>query len=81
MEIVKYLMPIFGDSKFDLDSSAHNCLHSAVWEGHLKVVQYLIEEEGFDPSLKDGVSKHVYYDASLVTSLISHTFICVIYAG
>ena len=55
LEIVKYLMPKFGDSRFDLDNRAQNCLHKAVKEGHLKVVRYLIEEGGFDPSLRDEV--------------------------
>ena len=48
-------MPKFGDSQFDLDNLAQNCLHKAVREGHLKVVWYLIEERGFDPSLRDEV--------------------------
>ena len=55
LEIVKYLMPKFGDSKFDMDSHAQSCLHKAVREGHPKVVRYLIEEGGFDPSLRDEV--------------------------
>ena len=56
MEVVKYLMPKFGESKFDLDNLAQSCLHKAVKEGHPKVVRYLIEEGGFDPSLRDMVS-------------------------
>ena len=56
LEIVKYLMPKFGESKFDLDNLAQSCLHKAVREGHPKVVRYLIEEGGFDPSLRDKVS-------------------------
>ena len=55
LEIVKYLMPIFGDSKFDMDNLAQSCLHKAVKEGHPKVVRYLIEEGGLDPSLRDKV--------------------------
>ena len=53
LEIVKYLMPIFGDRRFDLDKFAQSCLHKAVREGHPKVVRYLIEEGGLDPSFKD----------------------------
>ena len=56
LETVKYLMPKFGDSRFDLDNLAQSCLHKAVSEGHPKVVQYLIEEGGFDPKLRDNVS-------------------------
>ena len=55
LEIVKYLMPKFGESKFDLDNLAQSCLHKAVREGHPKVVRYLIEEGGFDPGLRDKV--------------------------
>jgi len=64
LEIVKFLMPKFGASRFDLDNLAQNCLHKAVKEGHLKVARYLIEEGGFDPSLRDRVSCtyiHIYY--------------------
>ena len=59
--MVKYLMPKFGDNKFDLDNIAQSCLHKAVREGHPKVVRYLIEEEGFDPNLGDMVWRHVLY--------------------
>ena len=61
LEIVKYLMPKFGDSKFDMDNLAQNCLHKAVREGHPKVVRYLVEEGGFDPSLRDRVRCCVSY--------------------
>ena len=67
LEVVKYLIPKFGESKFDMDNLAQNCLHKAVWEGHLKVVQYLIEEGGFDPSLRDKVRK-LYLHTSTVCS-------------
>ena len=60
LEIVKYLMPKFGENRFDLDRAARSCLHNAVREGHPKVVQYLIEEGGFDPSLRDKVGRFVY---------------------
>lgn len=59
MEVVKYLMPKFGEGKFDMDSYAQTCLHKAVWQGHPKVVQYLIEEGGFDPRLRDKVRRYV----------------------
>ena len=55
LEIVKYLMPKFGESRFDLDRAAQSCLHKAVREGHPKVVRYLIEEGGFDPNCTDMV--------------------------
>ena len=56
LEIVKYLMPKLGDSRFDLDSTGESCLHRAVTEGHSEMVRYLIEEGGFDPCCKGLVS-------------------------
>ena len=54
--MVRYLCGKFGPDKYDLDSTAQNCLHWASREGHPKVVRYLIEQQGFDPSLMDSVS-------------------------
>ena len=51
-------MPKYGESRFDLDNLAESCLHKAVTKGHPKVVRYLIEEGGFDPSLREMVSKY-----------------------
>ena len=73
LELAKYLMPKFGDNRFELNQAAQSCLHYAVWNGHPKVVQYLIEEGGFDPSLRDKVSR---YYVCVVTSMISYAFIC-----
>ena len=56
LDIVKYLMPIFGARRFDLDRAGQSCLHKAVREGHPEVVRYLIEEGGFDPNCRDIVS-------------------------
>ena len=58
-------MPKFGDSKFDLDHGAHNCLHKAVCQGHPKVVRYLIEEGGLDPCLRDSVSNIVTIECAM----------------
>ena len=60
MEIVKYLIPKFGDRKFDLDNHGETCLHYAAHEGHLAIVKYLIEECGFNPNLGNKVSCCVY---------------------
>ena len=57
LETVKYLIPKFGQKKFDLDKDAQSCLHKAVMKGHPKVVRYLIGEGGFDPSLRDKVKE------------------------
>ena len=56
--MVQYLCDKFGPAKYDLDNKAQNCLHWASREGYPKVVQYLIEKEGFDPSLMDLVSMY-----------------------
>ena len=56
MEIVKYLIPKFGDRKFDLDKHGNTCLHWAAWEGHVAVVKYLVEACGFDPNLGNQVT-------------------------
>ena len=50
---MKYLLPKFGDRKFDFDNRAHTCLHKAAREGYPKILRFLIEEHGFDPSLRD----------------------------
>ena len=54
VEIVKYLIPKFGDRKFDLDKHGNTCLHCAALD--LSVVKYLIEECGFDPKLGNEVT-------------------------
>ena len=56
MEIVKYLIPKFGDRRFDLDNAGHTCLNWAAQKGHLAVVKYLVEECGFNPNLGNKVS-------------------------
>ena len=60
MEIVKYLIPKFGDRRFDLDNAGNTCLYYAAQEGHLAVVKYLIEECGFNPNHGKKVSCCVY---------------------
>ena len=60
VEIVKYLIPKFGDRRFDLTNNGNTCLHWAAREGHLVVVKYLIEECGFNPNLGNKVSCCVY---------------------
>ena len=55
LKVVKYLIPKFGDNKFDMDHAAENCLHKAVREGHVRLATYLIEKCSFDPNLRDKV--------------------------
>ena len=74
--MVRYLCTKFGPDKYDLDSTAQNCLHWASREGHPKVLRYLIEQQGFDPSLMDRVSVcgMLHLSATLVHIII---FMCV----
>ena len=72
MEIMKYLIPKFGDRRFDLDNAGNTCLHYAAWEGHLAVVKYLIEECGLNPNLANNVvSCCMYVYILYVVSTIS----------
>ena len=71
VEIVKYLIPNFGDRKYNLDNDGNTCLHNAAEEGHLAVVKYLIEECGFSPNLGNKVSCCVYVYILYVVSTFS----------
>ena len=71
VEIVKYLIPKFGDRRFDLTNAGYTCLHLAAQEGHLAVVKYLIEECGFKPNLRNKVSCCVYVYILYVVSTFS----------
>ena len=71
MEIVKYLIPKFGDRKFDLDNASDTCLYYAAREGHLTVVKYLVEDCGFNPNLGNKVSCCVYVYILYVVSTFS----------
>ena len=47
LEVVKYLLPIFGDRRFSVTRSGKTCLSLARRKGHQEVVRYLLEEGGF----------------------------------
>ena len=49
-------MPLFEDRKFELDMDGWTCLHYAVAGGGLPVMRYLVDQCGFDLSLRTGVS-------------------------
>ena len=71
VEIVKYLIPKFGDRKFDVDNAGNTCLHWAAQEGHLVVVKYLVEKYGFNANLANKVSCCVYVYILYVLSTFS----------
>ena len=45
--MVKYLLPRFGQHRFDKDNFGETCLDLAVAEGKHNVVEYLQQEGGF----------------------------------
>ena len=53
---MKHLISKFANRSFDSDNYDSNCLQCAAQEGHLEVVQYLIEECGFDPGARNTVT-------------------------
>ena len=69
MEIVKYLIPKYGNEQFELDSDGNTYLHWAAQEGHQEVLKYLVEECGFDLNVENQVgyfvNVHVLYIFSL----------------
>ena len=71
VEIVKYLIPKFGDRRLDLTDAGDTCLHYAALEGQLAVVKYLTEECGFNPNLGNKVSYCVYVYILYVVSSFS----------
>ena len=56
VECVEYLLPHFGDRKFVMDVYGRTCLHYAVEGGSLLVMRYLVDQCGFDLSLRTAVS-------------------------
>ena len=59
-------MPLFGDRKFEEDENGRTCLHCAVEDGSLPVMRYLVDQCGFDLSLRDDVSCGVIRDTVYV---------------
>ena len=47
LEMVKYLLPILGEKKFDVDSRGHTCLTLAIEQQKEDVVEYLLQQGGF----------------------------------
>ena len=55
-------MPLFGERMFDADENGVTCLHYAVGGGSLSVMRYLVDQCGFDLSLRTAVSCRVVHD-------------------
>ena len=47
LELVKYLIPLLGEEKFDVDNSGRTCLTLAIKRQKEDVVEYLLQEGGF----------------------------------
>ena len=47
LEMVKYLLPLYGEKKFNVDNNGDTCLDLAIKAKHKKVVDYLLQEAGF----------------------------------
>ena len=47
LELVKYLISILGEKKFDVDNLGRTCLSVAIQQQKEDVVEYLLQEGGF----------------------------------
>ena len=59
---MEYLLPLFGERMFDMTENGRTCLHYAVGGGSLPVMRYLVDQCGFDLSLRAAVSCRVVHD-------------------
>ena len=57
IEIIKYLLPLFGAEALGKDDNACSMLHWATHMGHCQVARYLIEEVQMDPQDRNKVSR------------------------
>ena len=48
---------------FEMDENGATCLHNAVFGGNLPVMRYLVDQCGFDLSLRTAVSCRVVHDS------------------
>ena len=55
IEVIKFLLPLFGARVHEKDNYAYTMLHCAAENGHSQVARYLIEEVHMDPQDKDKV--------------------------
>ena len=55
IEIIKYLLPLFGERVHEKDMNSYTMLHWAAQGGHCQVARYLIDELQMDPQDRDKV--------------------------
>ena len=64
-------MPLFGERMFEEDEDGRTCLHLTVIGGSLPVMRYLVDQCGFDLSLRTSVSCSVVHDIACIAILKS----------
>ena len=62
-------LSLFGERMFEMDENGATCLHCAVLGGSLPVMRYLVDQCGFDLSLRTAVSCRVVHDSMLFVHL------------
>ena len=55
IEVIKYLLPLFGERVHEKTINSHTVLHAAAHGGHCEVARYLIDEVHLDPQDRDKV--------------------------
>ena len=59
LDVIKYLLPLFGARVHEKDMNSFTMLHWAAWEGHCQVARYLIETLNMYPRDRDKVCGRV----------------------
>ena len=55
IEVIKFLLPLFGERVLEKDNLSYTMLHWAAQGGNCQVSRYLIEEVHLDPQDRDKV--------------------------
>ena len=55
IEVIKFLLPLFGERVHEKDNHSSTMLHVAAQWGHCQVARYLIEEVHLNPQDRDEV--------------------------
>ena len=55
IEVIKFLLPLFGERVHEKDNHSYTMLHLTAEKGHCKVARYLIDEVHMDPQDRDKV--------------------------
>ena len=57
IEVIKFLLPLFGERVHEKANDSYTVLHWAAQEGHCQVARYLITELKLDPQDRDKVRR------------------------